>query len=406
MDIHPRYNNKAKWVFLVVLLILIVAGMTLVIYFRRPNSSTSTLGTSDAQPETIIPPTAVSLESRILFMGNTFWGRYINDWSMASEKKTAYPFSRLSEFNRDSYDAWISGLECPSVAGVDISSQQQEDTLEFNCPPKYLAEAAKWFTAFTLANNHTDNQGTSGFAETKKQLDKSGIQHFGHYDPRKTNEACGIISVKTRIKYDDDSTKNAEIPIVFCGYHGVFMIPPDNSLKEIQKYSKYLPVIAMPHMGAEYKPSADQIKTSTYRTMIDYGAEMVIGDHPHWVQNTEAYNGKLIVYSMGNFMFDQQSKSEVTRSALIDVTLSTESDDIKGWTEIAEECKKDGLSRCIELIESKELKKPVLSYKFDVVGSDNSGKITHKASSAQLESIKQRLNWTATMKGLIEQQHR
>lgn len=104
------------------------------------------------------------ISSNILILGNTFWGRYIDDWSKASPLGIAYPFSRLNEFDRGKYDAWIAGLECPTANNIDMSSAEMEQHLQFNCSPEYLPEAAKWFTAFSLANNHTDNHGAEGFA--------------------------------------------------------------------------------------------------------------------------------------------------------------------------------------------------------------------------------------------------
>jgi len=77
-------------------------------------------------------------------------------------------------------------------------------------------------------------------------------------------------------------------------------------------------------MGKEYVATPDELKTSIYHSMIDQGADMGLGDHPHWVQTSEAYKGKPIFYSMGNFMFDQQDTTEVTRSAAIDVTLKAD----------------------------------------------------------------------------------
>jgi poly-gamma-glutamate synthesis protein (capsule biosynthesis protein) len=355
------------------------------------------------QPDAdIVPPEPqiTGYHSRLLLMGTTFWGRYINDWSMASELGTVYPFQSLSEFDRDGYDAWIAGLECPTVADLNLSSAAQEVALSFNCPPEYLPEAAKWFTAFTLANNHTDNQGADGFAETKQRLSANGIQHFGHYDPEALNEVCGLVQIPFHIEYDNGDLKSAKIPLVFCGYHGIFKIPSAESLALISKYAEFFPVIAMPHMGAEYQPAADSLKTAVYRAMIDNGAEMVVGDHPHWVQNSEVYGGKLILYSLGNFMFDQQFDSEVTRSALLDITMRGSSG-IEQWLDLSEQCGGD-LEKCYELVKNSNLPKLKLGYEFMITGSSSSGKITHRASLAELESIKQRLNWARTVQSLLE----
>ena len=74
-------------------------------------------------------------------------------------------------------------------------------------------------------------------------------------------------------------------------------------------------VIVMMHAGVEYQPIAGQQQVDFARAAIDAGAEMVIGHHPHVVQNEEVYKGKYIFYSLGNFVFDQMW-SEATRKGL------------------------------------------------------------------------------------------
>jgi hypothetical protein len=344
-------------------------------------------------------PQPKSIYSNMLFTGNTFWGRYTNDWSMDSPLKYAYPFSRLNEFNRDQYNAWITGLECPTKSGVNMTSAQMEVALQFNCSPEYLPEAAKWFTAFSLANNHTDNQGVDGFDETRTQLDAHGIQYFGHYDPRVLEDVCEVISLPVTVTYDDASTDDGKLPIALCGYHGVFRIPPEESVAVMAAYSKLMPVVAMPHMGVEYEAAPDQLKTDFYRRLIDGGADMVLGDHPHWIQNTESYKGRLIVHSMGNFMFDQQGIMELTRSAAIQVVInssSNSSETVKKWLTLGEQC---GTFRdtCLADAERQGLTKLDLTYQFGVVGTNSDNKIVKPATAEQQASILQRLQWQSTM---------
>lgn len=353
-----------------------------------------------ASPEPIaVQP--VQAQSRMLFTGNIYWGRYMNNWSQASELKTAYPFSRLNEFNKQDYQAWIGGLECPLVAGVHLTAAQEEANLSFNCSPEYLTEAAKWFDVFTLANNHTDNQGAAGFAETKQQLDTHEIQYFGHYDPRVLDEICEVISIDTVVSYSNETTKVLQLPVALCGYHGVFRIPTKEALAVMEEYSKVMPVIAMPHAGAEYKSEPDQIKTTLYRSMIDHGADAVIGDHPHWIQSTEAYKGKLIVYSMGNFIFDQQFNTEVTRSAVIQLQLTTKGnpENLTAWTKIGAQCRRYHDS-CLELIKAEGLTRLDMNFQYGAVGSTNKGRLAHPAPALEQQAILERLRWNMTMSGL------
>lgn len=383
---------------LAVVLLLCAAGL---VYLFIANVLVQRVAQSPVNVEQKAPqPTALS--SNILVFGNTFWGRYINDWSMASPLQQAYPFSRLHEFHRDEYNAWLTGLECPTVPGVTMTSAEMDATLTFNCDPSYLSEAAKWFTAFTLANNHTDNQGAEGFATTQQELAKHSIQYFGHYDPRALDDVCEVISLPITVTFDDATTSEGDLPVAMCGYHGVFRIPGEEAVNKMTEYAKYMPVLAFPHMGAEYKAEPDEIKTSLYRNMIDAGADVVLGDHPHWIQATESYKGRLIVYSMGNFMFDQQGASELRRSAAVRVVLSAEAadaGDLRDWLEIGKSCKEYHDS-CLERIAQQSLKKLDISYRFGIVGTDSSGKIVKPANEAQQASILERLRWDQAVKQL------
>lgn len=335
-------------------------------------------------------------------MGDIYWGRYINDWSQASPLKYAYPFQRLNEFERDKYDAWIANMECPLTNNPKVSSREEDEYLKFDCSPAYLPEAKKWFTAVTLANNHTDNQGVAGFAETKQHLDENGIQYFGSYDPEDYNNLCDVLSLPAHITMSDGVVKQGKLPMVWCGYHGVFKIPTPSSIGVMSHYSSLFNVVAMPHSGAEYKPAPDEIKTTLYRGLIDGGADVVLGDHPHWVQSTEAYKGKLIVYSMGNFIFDQQGALDLTRSAVVNMSVSVEAKNapaLDKWLELGETCGSYA-DDCLQKAQEEGLTKLPLSYHFSVLGSRDDGKVTHRASETELLSIKQRMNWGVTIQGL------
>lgn len=397
MRIHQR-RNRVWWIAGIVVALILVGIFTWALWASYAPKSISTTTSRQELPK----PKPVSISSNTLFFGNVYWGRYINDWSMKSDLKTAYPFSRLNEFDRAKYDAWIAGLECPTVAGFTQTSIEEDTTLSFNCNPDYLPEAAKWFTAFTLANNHTDNRGAEGFTETQQRLAANKIQYFGNYDPYVIKDACEVLALPVKVTYDDRSVKPEQLPVALCAYHGVFKIPPADAIAEITKYSQYMPVIVMPHMGKEYVATPDEIKTSTYRAFIDSGADMVLGDHPHWVQTTEAYKGKLIVYSMGNFIFDQQDSTEVTRSAAINVvmkTTNTDTQEIDKWLTLGKTCAtfKDD---CLSTAASLQFKKLAMQYQYGVVGTDDGGKVVKPANEAQQASILQRLNWQNTMSQL------
>lgn len=395
---RPRHRKLFILISIVSAILIIVGGVWYVLSNNMPIDEPEATQVKVTPPQ----PKPVKVEANTLFFGNVYWGRYINDWSMASPLKEAYPFSRLDEFKRDQYDAWIAGLECPTVAGFSQTSAQEDSTLSFNCSPNYLPEAAKWFTAFTLANNHTDNRGATGFEETKEHLAENDIQYFGHYDPDQLDELCDVLSIPVRVTYDDGSLRDQTLPMAFCGYHGVFKIPDEEAIGLLERYSTLMPTIAMPHMGVEYEPAPDQLKTQIYRSMIDNGADFVLGDHPHWIQTTESYKGKLIVYSMGNFIFDQQDTVEVTRSAGIRVVFTVENADVEAlqsWLNLGGECAayKDD---CLRMAEAASLEKLPFKYQFGVVGTSDAEKLVKPATATQQAAILQRLDWSRTMNQL------
>ncbi len=377
--------------------VLVLAAACVAAWLLWPKGT----GAPSSQQTTTVPmaePVAVS--SNILFLGNSFWGRYTQEYAAKSPLGYAYPFSRLNELDRDSYDAWISGLECPMKASVHMTAAEQEKNLQFNCSPDFLPEAKKWFTAFSLANNHTDNQGADGFTETQQHLEENGIQYVGHYDPDKREDICEVIALPVTVQYSDDSTKKQQLAVAVCAFHGVFKIPTQAAVDEMKQYGEIMPVIAMPHMGAEYKPTPDQIKTDFYHRLIDGGADVVLGDHPHWIQSTEAYNGKLIVYSMGNFMFDQNWNPELMRSAAIRTVLAAKGDSLKQWLALGETCQAYH-DDCLAAAQKQHLTKLTTTYQFGVIGTQTDARaLTGVADAGASQSILDRLQWDRTMNGL------
>lgn len=386
------------WTIGAIVTMIVLVAVTLAYNNQQPKQEKGRVVQQQSQPAVV--PTG--LRSDILFTGNSFWGRYTNDAAKKTAEPYKFPFARLNEFERDKYDAWITGLECPTAEkGVPMTSAQMEATLTFNCNPAYLGEFSKWFTAVSLANNHTDNMGADGFAETQKALSEHNIQYLGHYDPEQLDDVCDVVSLPVRVTHSDGSESKGDLPVAICGYHFVFKLPSAESIAKITEYSSVMPTIVMPHGGAEYKPTPDEIKTNLLRSMVDAGADMVIGDHPHWIQSTEAYKDKLIVHSMGNFLFDQQFNAEVTRSAAIKVSLvtdGTDSNQLAKWLELGKTCK-EYQDSCLEQAKSQGLSKIPLKYTFGAIATSNRGYQAYPAPEQQA-AVEQRLRWGETMRAL------
>ncbi len=358
-----------------------------------------TIGRTAARPTPTTDAHPTRASSRLLVSGNTFWGRHLEEWSHRSPLGYRFPFSGLNELDRDSYDAWISGLECPTVAGLHLSLAEQDRLLSFNCDPRFLTAAGRWFTAFSLANNHTGNQGRAGVEETRRHLEDAGIGFFGDPDPKRLDRVCSVLGLKTQVTRADGSTTTGHLPVGLCGFHGVFEIPPPAALDVMRRLSKHVPVLALPHSGLEYVARETGIKVSLYRSMVEAGADAVLGDHAHWVQNSESWKGRPIVYSMGNFIFDQQDDAERTRAAAIRVRLTVpDQPHLQDWLDLGERCART--TDCASEVRSTRLPELKVRFGFGVVAVSNSDRVTHRATPAQRAAILTRLDWTRTLAGL------
>jgi Bacterial capsule synthesis protein PGA_cap len=373
---------------------------------KAPNQSSSQISNQSAQAlETQI----TNISYRTLNFGNVFWGRYIDDWSAGrvatkdSKRDYSYPFSGLSTFDKSKYNAWFAGLECP-ITDNFVSSFDQDNNLKFNCLPGYVSEAKKWFDGFTLANNHIDNmEEFEGYKSTQKILDDNGIRHFGHYDNSKLDDVCKVLIMNANGSSSDSSAiTKVQIPVAYCGYHNVFKLPTTKELNQISIYSKYFPTIVFPHQGAEYTAKPDSLKIETYRKMLDLGADVVIGDHPHTIQSTEMYlgnfaNPKLIVYSLGNAIFDQQSGPLVTEAIALDMNININAiqNDIPKFLELAKS------QNPLQEAQRLNSPKPILNIQYDIIPTDNSGKLLKKSTNLNHKYLIT-TNWKVASRNLSE----
>ncbi|HRY91057.1 MAG TPA: CapA family protein, partial [Candidatus Gracilibacteria bacterium] len=149
-----------------------------------------------------------------------------------------------------------------------------------------------YFYIVSLANNHAYDMGFQGYKDSKELLNAGGMLPFG--DARGLNDDS-VAKVMVRGK-----------KIAFIGLEEVvYKIDDDAAVKKIKELKEGYLVIPFVHMGTEYVHKPISRQKELYHKLIDAGAAMVIGHHPHVVEGYEKYNGRLIFYSLGNAVFDQ-----------------------------------------------------------------------------------------------------
>ncbi len=174
--------------------------------------------------------------------------------------------------------------------------------------PEYVAPLMKRHNirAVSLGNNHIYNFGSEGVRDTVQSLKEQGIGYFGEPGEQSVSEI-----------------ESEGVPLTFIGYNefdGGWSAETTISQIEAARTKGRLPIV-FSHWGDEYKPASKRQKDLAHR-FIDAGAEIVIGAHPHVIQESEKYKEKYIYYSLGNFIFDQYW-NEAVRTGLM-VTVSFE----------------------------------------------------------------------------------
>lgn len=136
----------------------------------------------------------------------------------------------------------------------------------------------------SIDNNHINDYGSQGHLDTEKALDKAGV---------KWGQAGKIVYFK----------KNKYKIAVICGsmYHDGQADALISAVKKASNKSSYQ--IVYFHGGTEAIHEPEGWKKNACHRIMDSGADLIIGDHPHVLQPMEIYKGKTIIYSMGNFIF-------------------------------------------------------------------------------------------------------
>lgn len=230
----------------------------------------------------------------------------------SSIKNGADPFKHL---DRSADDFWIGNFEC-TCADVE------ESFFPFAISPSVL-RSIEHLNLYGVANNHVMQAGVDGFSQTLKFLHVNNIAYAGADNHRSVKfehqgKCIGFVAFSMR---PDNFTDN---PLY---WH----LPELKDVQdELDKLSDCDFKIVFIHWGYEFinRPNIEQRQMA--RWLIESGADLVVGMHPHVAQGAEVYKGKHIFYSLGNAVFNMAW--EPTRYGLmLNVDLSAETP--KVWSD-------------------------------------------------------------------------
>ncbi len=220
------------------------------------------------------------------------------DVTLGGDTNSSYQGSFNQEAKNNGFDHFVKNIK-DLFKEDDLTMVNLETTLTTataKAEKKFRFKADPSFTeilklgnieAVNLANNHTFDYLQKGYTDTVENLKKADIGFFG-FEHQYIKEIKGVkvgalgykgwsdsAGVRKQIKNDIQNLRDQGIEIVIVHFH----------------------------WGEERSYTPNKVQKSLGRFAVDSGADLVLGHHPHVVQGIEEYNGKFIVYSLGNFMF-------------------------------------------------------------------------------------------------------
>ncbi|MCH7812278.1 MAG: CapA family protein [Chloroflexi bacterium] len=284
--------------------ILVAPAIALALLAAACSGSGVVPPTPAAAPTATAPPspTATSTPDRVVTIaavGDVMLGRNLTGWM--EERGAFYPFERIATLLQDA-DLTVANLE----VALTERGEPQDKAYLFRAPPRFAVGLAKaGIDVVSLANNHVADYGREGVEDTLAALDQIGVLHAG----AGLNEAAALRPAFA----DVDGLR-----IAFLAYtdilrntfasgdnYGVAQAQEEAIAAGVRAAREQADVVVvMLHSGTEYATAPNPAQRGFARAAIDAGALLVLGHHPHVLQGWERYGGGLIVYSLGDFVFD------------------------------------------------------------------------------------------------------
>jgi poly-gamma-glutamate synthesis protein (capsule biosynthesis protein) len=223
-----------------------------------------------------------------------------------------WAFSQLEEYRKA--DVAMVNLENPLT---DATRMRPGKTFNFKADPKSVGVlAAGGVDIVNLANNHTMDYEADGLKETLETLDKAGIRYVGAGRDIKEARRPEIIEVKGQriayLGYYDPNFHAAD-----KGTAGTNPLIEDQIAQDIKAIRNQVDwIIVNYHWGVELAEYPQDWQRKLAQFTIDQGADVVVGHHPHVLQGAEIYKGRPIAYSLGNFIFGGNSRSDYDTAVL------------------------------------------------------------------------------------------
>ncbi len=257
----------------------------------------------------------------LLAAGEMIFGRGVQERIEAHHSGDARAvFTEVRDLVR-SADLAVATMEAPLSGDAN---RWCDSCMRFIGNERYAAAVADaGFDVLSIAANHIGDAGSAGVIDTIRALDEQGLAHSGAGANASVARQPAIVAIAglriAIVAYNDVGPHSYAASPEGAGSawlsHGD---PSYGSLREdiAEARSGADVVVVMAHWGVEYEDAPRPQVVAAAHAMVEAGAALVIGDHPHWVQSAETYRGAYIACGVGNFVFDQMWSAETREGSI------------------------------------------------------------------------------------------
>lgn len=233
----------------------------------------------------------------------------------------------------------VANLECPVT---HIHNPQQKPFI-FRADPEALPFLRRHgITHLSLANNHSIDQGRNGLTDTYNNIKgMDGLTPMGYGTTMQEAARPTLLATSPRYVWLFAVNRLTLENFAYLPEQpSISQQPLDSLLQQVRRLKHDDPdayVIIYPHWGIEHRtqPTVDQRHEA--HQLIDAGADIIIGHHPHCIQQHETYRGRHIFYSIGNFIFDQP-KPINSQALAINIHITTEKTETTAYNIYIQHC--------------------------------------------------------------------
>lgn len=299
----------------VLLLPIFIAGFgihKLVQHFQTASATPKTTSEATAEATTEAPMTPVTLTVSV-----------VGDCTLGTDQNFNYNTSLNAFYYQYGKDYFLENVK-DIFSADDLTIANFEGTLTtaetraakqfaFKAPPEFAQILTSGSVeAVTTANNHSHDYGDNSYTDTIAALDAQNIVNFGY-------EKTAVMDIK--------GVKVGLVGIYELRDHLGCSEQLKTNIAKVKSEGADL-IIVIFHWGNELDAAPTEIQRTLGRLAVDEGADLVCGHHPHVVQGIEQYNGKNIVYSLGNFCFGGNSNPRDKDTMIFQQTFTVSSEGV------------------------------------------------------------------------------